>query len=137
MQGKPIIWEFDVKDLLQEGENELQVIFHSPLKYIAEAYKKYGNIGNDDTYEGFMHLRKAHYMFGWDWGAHLPDAGIFRPVSLLLLQRHKAGLHLLPPVVRPYGRKKAECKDQAKQGYKYNRTDRACKTPSVYADFQE
>mgnify|MGYP000491370704 CR=1 FL=1 len=22
-------------------------------------------------------------MFGWDWGAHLPDAGIFRPVSLL------------------------------------------------------
>lgn len=30
-----------------------------------------------------MHLRKAHYMFGWDWGAHLPDAGIFRPVRLL------------------------------------------------------
>ena len=80
------IWEFDVKDLLQEGENELQVIFHSPLKYIAEAYKKYGNIGNDDTYEGFMHLRKAHYMFGWDCGAHLPDAGIFRPVSLLGIQ---------------------------------------------------
>lgn len=80
------IWEFDVKDLLQEGENELQVIFHSPLKYIAEAYQKYGNIGNDDTYEGFMHLRKAHYMFGWDWGAHLPDAGIFRPVSLLGIQ---------------------------------------------------
>lgn len=80
------IWEFDVKDLLQEGENELQVIFHSPLKFIAEAYKKYGNIGNDDTYEGFMHLRKAHYMFGWDWGAHLPDAGIFRPVSLLGIQ---------------------------------------------------
>ena len=21
-------------------------------------------------------------MFGWDWGAHLPDAGIFRPVRL-------------------------------------------------------
>ena len=28
------------------------------------------------------HIRKAHYMYGWDWGAHLPDAGIFRPVSL-------------------------------------------------------
>lgn len=77
------IWEFDVKDILHEGENEIQVIFRSPLKYIAKAYKKYGNIGNNDTYEGFMHLRKAHYMFGWDWGAHLPDAGIFRPVSLL------------------------------------------------------
>lgn len=75
-------WEWSVKHLLREGENHLQVIFRSPLKYIAKAYKKYGNIGNDDTFEGFMHLRKAHYMFGWDWGAHLPDAGIFRPVWL-------------------------------------------------------
>ena len=33
--------------------------------------------------EGFPHLRKAHCMFGWDWGPRLPDAGIFRPVSLL------------------------------------------------------
>jgi len=76
------IWEYDARDLLQEGTNRLQVIFRSPLKFIAEAYKKYGNIGNEDTFEGFMHLRKAHYMFGWDWGAHLPDAGIFRPVWL-------------------------------------------------------
>lgn len=76
------IWEYSVKDILLSGENTLKVVFHSPLKFIAQAYKKYGNIGNDDTYEGFMHLRKAHYMFGWDWGAHLPDAGIFRPVFL-------------------------------------------------------
>ena len=76
------IWEYSVKDILLSGENTLKVVFHSPLKFIAEAYKKYGNIGNDDTYEGFMHLRKAHYMFGWDWGAHLPDAGIFRTVFL-------------------------------------------------------
>ena len=84
--GKPCnmhrVWEYEVKSLLKE-KNTLQVIFRSPLKYIAQAYKKYGNIGNEDTYEGFMHLRKAHYMFGWDWGAHLPDAGIFRPVKLL------------------------------------------------------
>ena len=76
------IWKYDVKSILRKGENQLRIIFRSPLKYIAEAYKKYGNIGNDDTFEGFMHLRKAHYMFGWDWGAHLPDAGIFRPVWL-------------------------------------------------------
>ena len=30
-----------------------------------------------------MHIRKAHYMSGWDWGACLPDGGIFRPVTLL------------------------------------------------------
>lgn len=77
------IWEYEVKEQLHSGENQLRVVIHSPLQWIAQAYKKYGNIGNEDTYEGFMHLRKAHYMFGWDWGAHLPDGGIFRPAELL------------------------------------------------------
>ncbi len=85
--GSPLsmhrVWEYDVKKLLKEKDNVLKVTLHSPNKWIRNAHKKYGNLGNDDTFEGFMHLRKAHYMFGWDWGAHLPDAGIFRPVSLL------------------------------------------------------
>ena len=38
------IWEYSVKDILLSGENTLKVVFHSPLKFIAEAYKKYGNI---------------------------------------------------------------------------------------------
>lgn len=76
-------WEFDVKNVLREGENVLEVTLENAPEYIEQAYQKYGNIGNDDTFRGFMHLRKAHYMFGWDWGAHLPDAGIFRPVQLI------------------------------------------------------
>lgn len=104
------IWEFSVKELLKEGKNQLRVVLHSPLKYMAEAFEKYGNIGNDDTIEGFMHLRKAHYMSGWDWGACLPNGGIFRPVSLLgveearfdsvyLRQRHENGQVTLVPEV--------------------------------------
>ena len=65
----------------------MKVLLHSPNKWIREAFKKCRTLGNDDTFEGFVHLRKAHYMFGWDWGAHLPDAGIFRPVSLLGIDR--------------------------------------------------
>lgn len=85
-------WEFDVHSLLRANEeNVLRIRFGSPLKYIAQAYQKYGNIGNEDTYEGFMHLRKAHYMFGWDWGAHLPDAGIFRPVRLCKVTKGRIG----------------------------------------------
>ena len=80
-------WEFKIKELLKEGENTLRVVFHSPLKFMAEAFEKYKNIGNEDTIEGFMHLRKAHYMSGWDWGACLPDAGIFRPVYLLGVEK--------------------------------------------------
>ena len=31
---------------------------------------------------GYPHLRKAHYMFGWDWGPKLPDLGLWRGVRL-------------------------------------------------------
>lgn len=114
--GSPIsmhrVWEYDVKEILQNAGNELKVILHSPNKWIREAFQKCRTLGNDDTFEGFVHLRKAHYMFGWDWGAHLPDAGIFRPVSLLgidrgridsvhILQEHERTGETEPGTVRP------------------------------------
>lgn len=104
------VWEYPVKEILKRGENTLRVEIGSPLRFMAEAFEKYKNIGNDDTIEGFMHLRKAHYMSGWDWGACLPDGGIFRPVSLIgietarldnvyIRQKHENGnVFLLPEV---------------------------------------
>ncbi len=76
-------WEYDVTDIVQEKENILQVVLHSPLKYIRKEFARSRTLGSEDAMDGFVHIRKAHCMFGWDWGAHLPDAGIFRPVSLL------------------------------------------------------
>ena len=76
-------WEYSVKELLKKEGNELRVYFYSPTAYIAEAFQKAPTLGTEDAMNGFVHLRKAHYMFGWDWGAHLPDAGIWRPVLLL------------------------------------------------------
>ena len=104
------VWEFPVKEILEKGENTLRVIIRSPLKFMAAAYEKYKTHGNEDTVEGFMHLRKAHYMCGWDWGACLPDGGIFRPVTLLgveharldsvyIRQIHEEGKVLLIPEV--------------------------------------
>ena len=77
---------------------------------IKEAYEKQPTHGSEDAMDGFVHIRKAHCMFGWDWGAHLPDAGIFRPVYLLTMtegridsvyirQVHKDGKVLLVPEV--------------------------------------
>lgn len=77
------IWEFEVKEVLNGMENTLKVIFHSPTRFIREAFAERRTLGSDDAMEGFVHLRKAHCMFGWDWGIRLPDAGIFRPVTLL------------------------------------------------------
>lgn len=76
-------WEYSVKELLKEKGNQLKVYFYSPTKYIAEAFEKAPTLGTEDAMNGFVHIRKAHCMFGWDWGAHLPDAGIWRPVHLL------------------------------------------------------
>ena len=77
------IWEKDVKDLLKGKGNTLKVVFHSPTKFIAKAFSEAPTLGTEDCMQGFVHLRKAHYMFGWDWGAHLPDMGIMRDVSLI------------------------------------------------------
>ncbi|MBE5842645.1 MAG: glycoside hydrolase family 2 protein [Butyrivibrio sp.] len=77
-------WEFDIKDILKD-ENELKVYFHSPTKFIKDAFESRETPakGSEDAMPGFVYMRKAHCMFGWDWGAHLPDAGIFRPISVL------------------------------------------------------
>jgi beta-mannosidase len=76
------IWEFDVSGILKKEKNELKIIFHSPIKYVQEAHKKLFVDGSSDCLNGFPQLRKAHCMFGWDWGPRLPDAGIWRDISL-------------------------------------------------------
>ncbi len=80
-------WTFDVKPLAAEGANTLEVRLDSPLQYIRAAYRQVKADGTSDATQGFPHLRKAHCMFGWDWGPRLPDAGIFRSVTLLKVDR--------------------------------------------------
>ncbi len=77
------IWEFDIREAAREGENALRIELASPTRYIEEENKKVYTGGSWDAMLGFPHLRKAHCMFGWDWGPRLPDAGLFRDVSVL------------------------------------------------------
>lgn len=77
------IWEFDIEEIAKIGENTLRVEFASPTKYIAKENAKVYTGGSAECMKGFPHLRKAHCMFGWDWGPRLPDVGIFREVSVL------------------------------------------------------
>lgn len=76
-------WEFDVKELLHEGENRIEIRLDSPTRYIREQYAVNPADGSSDAMEGFPNLRKAHCMFGWDWGPRLPDAGIWRDISII------------------------------------------------------
>lgn len=77
------MWEYDVKDILLSGENNLKVYFHSPTKYIAQKHRIDPLHGSKESLNGFGHIRKSSYMFGWDWGPRLPDMGIWKPVELL------------------------------------------------------
>ena len=96
------IWEFDVRQLLRPGENTIRVHLASPTKYIKEAYARSRADGSSDAMVGFPHIRKAHCMYGWDWGPRLPDAGIWRDISIIgietarirdvhVLQHHEDG----------------------------------------------
>ncbi|MBP3616524.1 MAG: glycoside hydrolase family 2 protein [Lachnospiraceae bacterium] len=77
------IWEYDVKRYITVGKNEVKIEFHSPTKYIREKYAAHRLDGTSDAMRGFPYLRKAHCMFGWDWGPRLPGVGLWRDVSLV------------------------------------------------------
>ncbi|MGN0467513.1 MAG: glycosyl hydrolase 2 galactose-binding domain-containing protein [Acutalibacteraceae bacterium] len=68
--------QFNVKPYLIEGENEIRIYFYSPVKYVSDIYKKEGAPNNANGQNGIVHIRKAQYHFGWDWGPVLPLSGI-------------------------------------------------------------
>lgn len=76
-------YRFDVTDIVRSGTNSLRVFIHSPVKYITDRNDEKPLWGVSSTMPGYPHIRKAHYMFGWDWGPVLPDAGIWRSVNLI------------------------------------------------------
>ena len=64
------IYEYEVKDILAE-ENLLEIFFRAALSYIRDCQEKVRAEGCIDAMDGFAHIRKAHSMFGWDWGLSL------------------------------------------------------------------
>ena len=82
-------YEFDLLDWTEilKDSNELKVLIKSPTKYIKEENARVYTGGSGDCMKGFPHIRKAHCMFGWDWGPRIPDAGIFRNVSILEIDK--------------------------------------------------
>lgn len=78
-------WRIPAKEYLHTGENHIQIRFLSTLRYIEdypEAENKKITVEACGAIKGNQYIRKAHSMFGWDWGAQLPDAGIFRDIQL-------------------------------------------------------
>lgn len=77
-------WEFDVKPVLQSGQNKIEVLFHSPYPVMEARDSQrhlYEWIGSHEP-KGRAWVRKEPCSFGWDWGPVLPSCGIWRNIGI-------------------------------------------------------
>lgn len=74
---------FDVKSLLQQGENTIHITLRSPVTFIEERQRENPLWRVGEAMRGFPHIRKAHCMFGWDFAPAIPDMGIWRDIYLV------------------------------------------------------
>ena len=77
-------YRFLANDFLSIGENNLKIVIHPILEYILNEREKSGleYYTQVDAIPNFNFVRKAHCMFGWDWGPKIPDGGINKDVYL-------------------------------------------------------
>ncbi len=79
-------YRFPVRALIRPGENQLRVVFRSPLLAAlpdVEASPVHLPAGNDAMHvKTSPFTRKAAYHYGWDWGPRLVTSGIWRSVFL-------------------------------------------------------
>lgn len=105
-----ITYEFDITDTIKDGQNKITVVTHPVTEYAREKGKEMDLFGSIQSLLGYGYVRKAHCMFGWDWGPFLPDTGIWRGVSLIVHnsakitdikvnQRHEDGKVFITPCV--------------------------------------
>lgn len=86
-------WEWQVKDLLRDGKNELDIVFGSPVRFITAKQAQLPLQGGGDI-PGGPHLRKAPCHWGWDWGPKLPPIGVWKEVRLEGYSVHFEDVHV-------------------------------------------
>jgi beta-mannosidase len=78
-----------VTDRLVVGDNHLEVTFRSARRVGQERMDAWNSSGNDtadfhwDNWNARSFVRKAQYMYGWDWGPVLISCGLWKPVELV------------------------------------------------------
>lgn len=112
LNGRPIgstdnmfrSWVFELKDLLNAGENVIEVRFDPVFPYLKDknAKRKIPGLQEQVTPVGYRKrdagnwIRKAQCHFGWDWGPALVTCGIWRSIELLAFNTARlADVHIL------------------------------------------
>jgi beta-mannosidase len=81
-----ISWNVYVKQLLNEGENALKIVFEPNAKKAKELSQ---SLPYTLPGEERVHIRKAQYHFGWDWGPRFVTCGIWKDVKLIAWSTNK------------------------------------------------
>ncbi|OIW25685.1 beta-mannosidase precursor [Coniochaeta ligniaria NRRL 30616] len=72
----------DVTSKLRPGPNTLRIVFRSALHYGRELEAKHGRYRAFNGESSRLHVRKAQYHYGWDWGPLLVTCGLSGEVRL-------------------------------------------------------
>lgn len=82
-------YNININDYVKEGLNKLEVVIKSCLDFIDSEFKKNTHELMNMHYavKGYATIRKAHCMFGWDWGPQMPDGGIWRDCFLVITNK--------------------------------------------------
>ncbi|MBC8172208.1 MAG: glycoside hydrolase family 2 protein, partial [Anaerolineae bacterium] len=77
-------WEYDVKALLQPGENTLDIHLAAPMPYARQMDAEKGEMAGwvePMRINSGGWIRKEPCNFGWDWGPKMVTSGIWRDVE--------------------------------------------------------
>lgn len=80
-------YSFKVKKYLKAGENELKILFLSPVKYVENIAKKTVVPPNSNGMNGIVFVRKPQCHFGWDWGPVLVPSGVSGNIGLEFVKK--------------------------------------------------
>ncbi len=80
-------YSFKVKEYLKAGENELKILFLSPVKYVEKIASKTVVPPNSNGMNGIVFVRKPQCHFGWDWGPVLVPSGISGNIGLEFVKK--------------------------------------------------
>ena len=75
-------YTWETKALLRPGENQIEILFKSAVKYVATHQDGEPLPSPGQSIRGGLYLRKAPCQWGWDWGPMLPPIGIWKPAHL-------------------------------------------------------
>ncbi len=79
-------YKIEIDSFLNEGENELKILFESPVQKAIPLFDAlpYRLPADNDRNEKqtSVFTRKASFQYGWDWGPRFVTMGIWRPVYI-------------------------------------------------------